>query len=340
MINNYKLRGRRALALLAVSAPMVLTGMSGISSASSAAQTVNAQLQQSQNWAGYVVQGKAGQDFSAVSGSWKEPSVSAASGQGDSAFWVGLGGASKQSQALEQIGTSADVVNGQAQYSAWYELVPAPETKLGLPIHPGDHMSARVTVDGLNVTMSLADQTTGQSVTKTVKTSNPDTSSAEWIAEAPSTETPGGGTQILPLANFGKVTFTNAYATAGGHQGSISDPNWTAKQTQLSSSGGSGVLGGGTLAPGLTGGSQSSAGASPSSLSSGGTSFSVSYSGGGGSPASTGGSGSPGYPGGGYVYPGSGYVYPGGGYLGGGYGYPGLAGGYAYVLPGGYVVVI
>jgi hypothetical protein len=37
---------------------------------------------------------------------------------------------------------------------------------------------------------------------------------------------------------------------------------------------------------------------------------------------------------------GSGYVCPGGGYLGGGYGYPGLAGGYAYVLPGGYVVVI
>ena len=241
MIIKSTSRVRRLLALLAVSMPIVLTGSAAVTGATASAQIVNAQQEQSQNWAGYVAQSKDGQHFSSVSGSWVQPAVSADSGTGYSAYWVGLGGASQNSKALEQIGTSANVVNGKTQYSAWYELVPSPETKLSLAIHPGDHMSATVKVAGDQVTLSLDDQTTGQSVTKTLHMNGPDTSSAEWIAEAPSQVTPGGGTQILPLANFGKVTFTNAYATAGGHQGSISDPNWTAKQTQLSSSGGSGV---------------------------------------------------------------------------------------------------
>jgi hypothetical protein len=249
---------------------------------------VNAQEQQSENWAGYVVHDNHGQNFSSVSGSWTQPAVSAGSGPGYSAFWVGLGGASPQSQALEQIGTSANVVNGKTRYSAWYELVPAPERKLRLAVHPGDQISGRVTVDGRQVTLSLSDQTIGQAVTKTLQMNSPDTSSAEWIAEAPSAENPGGGSQILPLANFDHVTFTNASATAGGHTGSISDPNWTARQIQLSSSGGIRFPGALNLALGPGGlAGPSGAGASTSGLADGGTSFSVSYGAGGGSQPST-----------------------------------------------------
>jgi Peptidase A4 family len=344
MITKYRLPVRRTFAVLALSATVALAGGFAIDAAgASAAQTVNVQQAQSGNWAGYVAQSNSGQSFSSVSGSWTQPSVSANSSQGYSAFWVGLGGAGQQSQSLEQVGTSAEVVNGQTQYYAWYELLPAAETKLNIAIHPGDHISATVTVNGTNVTVSLSDQTTGQSVNKTLQMSNPDTSSAEWIAEAPSAQTQAGADQILPLANFGTVTFTNASATSGGHTGSISDPNWSVQEIQLTPSGTPGLLGRGAFIPtgsGLGGlPAQSSAGASPSSLSNNGSSFSVSYSANGASQASTGGTSgyttSDGYGNG----SGNGYGYGGGAYPSGyGYGYGDPGAGYALVFPGGYAI--
>jgi hypothetical protein len=178
-----------------------------------------------------------------------------------------------------------------------------------------------VSVSGTNVTVSLSDQTSGQSTTKTLQMDSPDSSSAEWIAEAPSSCDGSGSCQPLPLSDFGTVQFTNAYATANGHTGTISDPSWTAQPVVLGSGGASDV----SFAAG-----QSSAGAAPSSLSSDGSSFSVAYqpsaasTSGSGTGGSTGGSGGYGYGNGGYGYGG----YPGadGGY---GYGgYPGAGGGY------------
>jgi hypothetical protein len=299
--------------VLALGAALALTGGFAVEAASASAQTVNAvqQARASANWAGYVA---SGQNFSSVSGSWIQPAVNANSNDGYSAFWVGLGGAGQQSQALEQVGTSADVQNGQTTYYAWYELVPNPETKLNLAVNPGDHMTGNVTVNGTTVTISLIDQTTGKSVTKTLQDRNPDTSSAEWIAEAPSSQTPDGGYQPLPLADFGKVTFTNATATAGGHTGSIDDSAWSTQPVELSPSSSAGVLGaGGRINAVGAGGQSSSGGASPSNLTGDGSSFSVSYSTDGGGYGGAGGYADSPYPGYGY-----------GGYGGaGGYGYGG-----------------
>lgn len=332
--------------VLSLAAALALTGGFAIETATASAQPakppahmINASeqtAQASENWAGYVA---SGQSFSSVSGSWTEPTVNTNSGDGYSAFWVGIGGTSQQSQALEQVGTSADVQNGQTTYYAWYELVPNPETQLNLAVHPGDHMTGKVTVNGDQVTVSLSDQTTGKSVTKTMQDSNVDTSSAEWIAEAPSTESQdGSGYQTLPLADFGQVTFTSASATAGGHTGPISDPDWTAQPVDLTPSSSSGLLGASGSYDVVGGGAQSSsAGASAGNLTGNGSSFSVSYS----SSAGATQSGDPGngYSGGGYGdsggygygggYPDSGY---GGGYPDSGYGYGG--GGYYYVVPG------
>jgi Peptidase A4 family len=135
--------------------------------------------------------------------------------------------------------------------------------------------------------------------------SHPDTSSAEWIAEAPSATSQAGVSQTLPLADFGKITFTGAAATAGGHTRSISDSHWTAEQVQLSPSTtvGDPAAGGSFTPVGLAAGSQSSSGASTSSVSDDGSSFSVSYTSSTSSPqSSTGGYGSSGY---GYGGPGS-----------------------------------
>jgi hypothetical protein len=313
------LRRRRFVPVLAIILALAAAGSLTIGRAASASATpLNVQQASSQNWAGYVVKrSTAANGFSSVSGSWVQPAATTGSSQGYSAFWVGLGGSSSQSQGLEQVGTEADVVNGQTQYSAWYELVPSAPVTLNLTIHAGDHIGAKVTVKGTNVTVSMTDQTTGASVTKSLHMANPDTSSAEWIAEAPSAATRFGGFQPLPLADFGKVAFTHTSATAGGHSGSIADPGWTVQRVQLSSSGGATGIGrrGAAFGPGVASG-QSSPGATTSSLSSSG-SFSVSWTpGSASSPAPTG-PDAGGFPGGGY--PGGGYGH--GGFPGGGYGY-------------------
>lgn len=270
----------------------------------------------SANWAGYVA---GGTQFSSVSGSWVQPTARCGSGQTYSAFWVGLGGSGDQSNALEQTGTQADCnADGSTNYYAWYELVPAAPVQLGLTIQPGDHIKATVSVSGSNVTVSLSDETSGQSTTKTLQMDSPDTSSAEWIAEAPSSCDGSGSCQPLPLSDFGSVQFSSATATADGHTGTISDSNWSAQPVSLGGSGASDISY-----------SSDSAGASPSSLSTDGSSFSVSYQGGGSvSTGSAGGSGDYGYGGGGYGYGG----YPGGD---GSYGYGGYPGGYGQYGYGG-----
>jgi Peptidase A4 family len=260
--------------------------VTGAAAATASAATVAQQAAVSQNWAGYVA---GGTQFSSVSGSWVQPTAKCGSGQTYSAFWVGLGGSGSQSSALEQTGTQADcAADGSTDYYAWYELVPAAPVKLDLAIKPGDHISAKVSVNASDVTVSLSDQTTGQSMTKTLQMDNPDASSAEWIAEAPSACDGSGSCQPLPLADFGAVQFTSATATANGHTGSISDPNWSSQPVELGSSGISDVS---------YGSDSSASSATPSSLSSDGSAFSVAYQ---SQTASAGGAGDDGYGDGGY----------------------------------------
>jgi hypothetical protein len=299
----------------------------------------------SENWAGYEATpdsstSSTDSDFSAVSGSWTQPTVSCTAGTPTySAYWVGLGGGSEQSDALEQVGTQADCSSsGKASYYAWYELVPKAPVTLKMTINAGDQISARTAVSGSTVTVTLTDTTTGQSVTKTLTMSDPDTTTAEWVAEAPSECQGDSANDCTPLAlaDFDKVKFTKALATADGHTGSVSDQHWTAQKIALEpeSDGftgpgyggyGAGGFGGGTTY-GEAASASSSAGASPSKLSDKGASFTVSYGTTDTSASSTGtGTGS--------TYPSTstggstGYGY-GGGY-GDSYGY-GSAGGYGY----------
>jgi Peptidase A4 family len=337
--------------------PVLMTAAVGALGAlpPSAGAATDVQQAASGNWSGYVASSTGGKHFTSVSGAWTQPTANCTSGSGYAAFWVGLGGSrsssssgSDQNQALEQAGTEADCSSGQAKYFAWYELVPAAPVKLGLTINPGDRITTRVGVSGNTVTIYLLDVTSGQSVSKTLTMNNPDTSSAEWIAEAPSScGQDATSCSPLPLTNFGTVKFSGATATASdGHTGPVSDSDWTTTQVVLQNEGG-----GSGAAQFATDTGAASAGAAPSSLSADGESFSVAWSDGSAATSSTGGdgaaygygggsgdSGSYGYPGGAYAYPGDGYS---GGYGGGssdgyvyGYGDPGgygyYGGGYAY----------
>jgi hypothetical protein len=211
----------------------------GVAQAATTANTtiklVNAN-QTSSNWSGYIA---SGQSFSDVKGTWVQPTATcAARATNDSSFWVGLGGATSSSTGLEQIGTNSNCVLGAPVYSAWYELIPAASVAIPMTISPGDTMNAEVSVAGSQVTLTLTDATTGSTFTKNVTlTNNLDTSSAEWIAEAPAqcagNTVSSSGCRVLPLTSFGTVAFSNASATANGQTGVISNAAWTSSAVDL-----------------------------------------------------------------------------------------------------------
>ena len=320
-----------AVASLAVATP-ALASTAGVS-----AEAV------SENWAGYAATTTHTGGFSAVSGSWVQPSVSCAAGASYSAYWVGLGGGDQNSSALEQDGTQANCSSsGQASYYAWYELVPSAPVKVDLAIHAGDRIWARTAVDGDHVTVTVTDKTTHRTFSKTLTmtAATPDTSTAEWVTEAPSACIGGasGTCTPLPLADFSRVRFSNAYARAGGQVKPIS--GWTAQAIALSPGASStfgygGGYGGGFGGPDTSTPTGSDAGASPGPLALGGSAFSVSY---GTSASATGTSAVSAVSGSGYGSSGDGGYGPSGGYSGyGGYGgYSGYGGYGGYSGYGGY----
>ncbi len=229
-----------------------------------------ADTNESSNWAGYAVH-RSGVRFTKVLGSWRQPRASCpAGGTSYSATWIGLGGYSMNSDALEQIGTEVDCsASGIPSYSAWYELVPADSQGISMRVRAGDQIRAGVAVTGQRVVVTLTDVSTRHSFQKTLYTSWIDVTSAEWIEEAPSECYSDNTCQTLPLADFGNVTFGTARAqTTAGHAGSISDPGWGATRIMLVP-GGQQFVGYGTPTDGA---------ATPSSLRQRGSSFNVRFS--------------------------------------------------------------
>ena len=222
----------------------------------------------SANWSGYVAH-RAGVSFRRVQASWTQPNATCQEGDATySAFWVGLGGYSSSSDALEQIGTELDCsASGAITSSAWYELVPSPMNSIRMTVEPGDLMSASVVVTGHRVTLRLTDHTQHESFSKQITAKSVDTSSADWIAEAPSVCTMTNFCEPLPLTDFGSMSFTAARAwTTTGSDGPITSPAWDTAKIALSS-GGRVFIGYGTASE-----------STPSALLRSGTSFRVSYS--------------------------------------------------------------
>jgi hypothetical protein len=190
----------------------------------------------SSNWAGYAVSGST---YTSVSASWTQPAVSCTSQTRYSSFWVGLDG--YNSNSVEQTGTEADCSGGVAYYSSWYEMYPQYPVNYSNTVRPGDHFNASVTYNGsCSFTLYLADTTRGWSHSTNASYCSAARSSAEVIAEAPSSST-----GVLPLANFGTVNFSNSKAN-GTLFGSLSglDPitmasGSTIKASTSSISGGS-----------------------------------------------------------------------------------------------------
>jgi hypothetical protein len=157
----------------------------------------------STNWSGYAVSGSSGA-YKSVAASWKEPSATCSSGDKYASFWVGLDGYS--SDSVEQTGTDSDCDGRTAEYYGWYEMYPAYPVNFSNTVEPGDSMSASVTFSGTKTyTLVLKDTTRNWTQTITKNQSGLSRSSAEVITEAPSSDS-----GVLPLANFGTVTYSSS----------------------------------------------------------------------------------------------------------------------------------
>ena len=166
---------------------------------------------ESTNWSGYAATGANGA-FNSVSGSWTEPAATCSGGKHRrgsaqyAAFWVGLDG--YNSNSVEQTGTDSDCNGSSPDYYGWYEMYPANPVYFTNTVKPGDAISASVTFSGTQTyTLVLKDATQGWTQTITKNQAGLDRSSAEVITEAPSSNS-----GVLPLADFGTVTYGSSTA--------------------------------------------------------------------------------------------------------------------------------
>jgi hypothetical protein len=203
-------------------------------------------------WSGYAAEtslsNPQANSVTYVSGSWTVPRVTATSANTYSATWVGIDGFNNDT--VEQTGTSQDYYNGQPVYYAWWEMFSTiggqPEQRITtMTVSPGDKITASVTYEtsgtqagdfllSINDTSHANDSFSIYANPATYQNPLPVRSTAEWIMEAPMV----GG--IAPLANFGKVAFTNCSVTINGVNGGINNSNW--QSTPLDIADGSGNL--------------------------------------------------------------------------------------------------
>ena len=222
----------------------------------------NVTVSDSTNWSGYAVTGSS---FTSAKGSWIIPTVNCSKTPNTySSFWVGIDGWT--SSTVEQTGTDSDCNGSSPSYYAWYEFYPKGSVLIsGVPVSPGNKMSASVTwVSGTEFTVSITNESTGKSFSKTGRVSGAQRTSAEWIAEAPCCTNAGG---ILPLSDFGTVDFGDDYTGVGS----------TNDATDSSTSGAIGAFGSNIQEAIMVNGSTGANEAVPSGLSSDGTSFTVTW---------------------------------------------------------------
>ena len=164
----------------------------------------------STNWSGYADDNTGGNTYAAVAGNWTEPSASCMPRESLAAFWVGIDGYT--STSVEQDGTLIECYRSRAYYYTWWEMYPSNAIQVaGGSLQPGDRISASVARSGGSYTLRVSDSTRpANSFSTTQSCSGCASSSAEWIAEAPS-----GSSGVYPLSDFHSWSASGATVTSG-----------------------------------------------------------------------------------------------------------------------------
>jgi hypothetical protein len=156
--------------------------------------------EQSSNWSGYIERGG---PFTSVTGTFNVPTVTNAAGT-DNSQWVGIDGDSNSDLIQAGIAETVSRFSGQVTVYAWWEILPAAETPITLPIAMGDTVTVTISqVSAATWSIKITDLTSGKSFS-TAQSYTGALTSAEWVVEAP---TSGRGRQTS-LAAFSPVTFT------------------------------------------------------------------------------------------------------------------------------------
>ncbi len=216
----------------------------GVNSAKSTNGTVTAYPDL--NWSGYADASSTStaDDFTYVSGSWTMPAVQCPTApyQDSGAYdsnWVGIDGFSDST--VEQLGTGAQCFEGVKYYYVWYEMYPGATAEEGTAAcindnvncpQPGDQITASVSVTPgssgeNNYTLTLIDHTRPQESftdTQECAVATCVDSSAEWIVERPA-YAPGGLVQFVPLADYGRTSFSAGSLVANGRRSTINGFN-------------------------------------------------------------------------------------------------------------------
>jgi hypothetical protein len=184
----------------------------------------------SRNWDGYLTYSSSeSTDFSTVTASWVQPTVTCEAKNAWTVFWIGLDG--WFNDTVEQGGTEAKCASagGTPAYSMWWEMYPTNSIQTVMAISAGDEITASVKfVTATSVfTIKVTDATSGKSFTRREQCGSGlvcDRSSADVITEDVG-HFPGSG--YFPLANYGTMGYTKAKVTdTAGESGSISAKHW------------------------------------------------------------------------------------------------------------------
>ncbi len=162
----------------------------------------------SRNWSGYSASGGT---YTGISGTWTVPQVAASSNgaSGVGATWVGVGGV--KTRDLIQAGTEDSGSGRENEYQAWIEMLPASSKQVTLSVLPGDSITVSIDERETNKWEIELTNNTSDKTYQTMVTYVSTHSSVEWIEEAPS-----GRNGVLPIDNFGAVSFSRATAVANG----------------------------------------------------------------------------------------------------------------------------
>lgn len=157
---------------------------------------------ESANWSGYAIETTKKDQIISIAGDWIVPSVKPSKENTYSTVWIGIDGFNNHS--LIQVGTIQDFSNGNAHYTAFWEVLPSIAQIIPYPVAPNDQMHAKISqTQDHSWTITLRNITQNWKYTKETSYSGPRTS-AEWIIEAP---TVNG--QVASFSNYGKTIFSD-----------------------------------------------------------------------------------------------------------------------------------
>ncbi|KAF2815346.1 putative aspergillopepsin [Mytilinidion resinicola] len=177
-----------------------------------------ANVSYSSNWSGAVLESPpSGESFTSAVGTFTVPAVSAGTGSASSwssSAWVGIDG-DTYGNAILQAGVDFTIdSSGSVTYDSWYEWYPDYAYDFdNFDVSEGDVITISIASSSSSEgTVTLTDETTGQSVSQTLSAPSSDATlagqNAEWIVE--DFEQNGS---LVPLSDFNTVTFTDASAT-------------------------------------------------------------------------------------------------------------------------------